>query len=96
MNRLRYLGRVGAWSAVVALSACAPLVPTAGACDASRAQGAVGQSVTPQEAQALRQQAGARTVRVIGHDQIISKEFNATRLSLQLDVRGRVVRAFCG
>jgi hypothetical protein len=96
MNSLRYLGRGGAWSAMVALSACAPLLPTAGACDASQAQGVVGRSVTPQEAQALRQQAGARTVRVIGYDQIISKEFNATRLSLQLDASGRVVRAFCG
>lgn len=96
MNSLRDLGRGGAWSAVLALSACAPFVPAAGACDASQAQGVVGQSVTPQAAQALRQRAGALTVRVIGHDQIISKEFNATRLSLQLDARGRVVRAFCG
>jgi hypothetical protein len=35
-------------------------------------------------------------VRVITHDQIISKEFDATRLSLQLGARGRVVRVFCG
>lgn len=96
MNRLRYLGRSGAWSAVLALSACAHLMPAEGACDASSAQALVGQSITPQAAEAARLQAGARTVRVITHDQIISKEFNATRLSLQLDARGRVVRAFCG
>jgi len=96
MNSLRSLGRGGAWSAVLALSACAPLVPTAGACDASPVQALVGQSITPQAVEAARLQAGARTVRVIAHDQIISKEFNATRLSLQLDARARVVRAFCG
>ncbi len=96
MNALSDLWRAGAWSAVLALSACAHGVPTAGACDASLAQGVVGQSVTPQEAEAARLQAGARTVRVIGHDQILSKEFNTTRLSLQLDARGRVVRVFCG
>ena len=96
MNGLRCLWRGGAWSAVWTLSACASLVPTAGACDASLAQGVLGLSVTPQAAQAVRLQAGARTVRLIGHDQIISKEFKATRLSLQLDARGQVVRAFCG
>ena len=96
MNGLRCLWRGGAWSAVFALAACMPRVPTAGACDASPVQGVLGQSVSPQEAEAARLQAGARTVRVIGHDQIISKEFNATRLSLQLDARGRVVRVFCG
>jgi hypothetical protein len=56
----------------------------------------VGQPVTPQAVEAARLQAGARTVRVIEHDQILSKEFNTTRLSLQLDARGRVVRVFCG
>ena len=96
MNALRCLWRAGASSAVLALSACAPLMPAEGACDASPAQALVGQSVTPQAAEAARLQAGARTVRVITHDQIISKEFDATRLSLQLDARGRVVRVFCG
>lgn len=96
MNGLRCLWHGGACSAVWALSACACLVPTAGACDASLAQGVLGQSVTPQAAEAARLQAGARTVRVIDHDQIISKEFKATRLSLQRDARGQVVRAFCG
>jgi hypothetical protein len=96
MNGLRCLWRGAAWSAVLALSACAPRVPTAGACDASPVQALVGQSVTPLAAEAARLQAGARTVRVIDHDQIISKEFNATRLSLQLDARGRVVRVSCG
>jgi hypothetical protein len=96
MNGLRCLWRGGAWSAVFVLAACMPRVPKAGACDASPVQGVLGQSVTPQGAEAARLQAGARTVRVIDHDQIISKEFNATRLSLQLDARGRVVRVFCG
>jgi hypothetical protein len=96
MYGLRCLWRGCVWSALLALSACAPRVPAAGACDASPAQGLVGQPVTPLAAEAARLQAGARSVRVIDHDQILSKEFNTTRLSLQLDARGRVVRVFCG
>ena len=65
-------------------------------CQAGPAQGAVGQTVTPQRAEAARQQAGARTVRVIGHGDIITKEYDSGRLNLQLDVGGRVVRVYCG
>jgi hypothetical protein len=68
----------------------------AGPCNAAPAQGAVGEVGTPALAETARQQAGARTVRVIGHDDMVTKEYDTTRLNLQLDARGRVVRVYCG
>ncbi len=65
-------------------------------CHAGPAQGVVGQIATPQRAEAARQQAGGRTVRVIGHGDIITKEYDSGRLNLQLDADGRVVRVYCG
>lgn len=65
-------------------------------CNAAPAQEAVGQTVTPQRAETARQQAGARAVRVIGHGDIITKEYNSGRLNLQLDADGRVARVYCG
>lgn len=83
--------------AQVAGAGKADAVPRAsGSCDAAPAQGAVGQPGSPQLAETARQQAGARTVRVIGHDDMVTKEYDTTRLNLQLDPRGRVVRVYCG
>lgn len=56
----------------------------------------MGQTVTPQWAEAARQQAGALRVRVIGHGDIITKEYDSGRLNLQLDAGGGVVRVYCG
>ncbi len=66
------------------------------ACEASRAWAVVGQAVTPERAETARQRAGARIVRVIGYDEIVTKEYNAVRLNLHLDAQGRVARADCG
>ncbi|MEY4711995.1 MAG: hypothetical protein RIS88_1445 [Pseudomonadota bacterium] len=68
----------------------------AGRCDAAPAQGAVGQAASPAVAETARQQAGARSVRVIGHDEVVTKEYDTSRLNLQLDARGMVVRVYCG
>lgn len=97
-----------AWVAALLLPACAPPSPqaptvvaeamprAAGACNAEPAQGAVGQPASPQRAETARQLAGAQTVRVIGHDDMVTKEYDTSRLNLQLDERGRVVRVYCG
>lgn len=83
-------------SARAPVEAAGGMPAAAGACDASHIQGVVGQVASPERAEAARQQAGARTVRVIGHDEIVTKEFNASRLNLHLDTQGRVARVYCG
>lgn len=78
-----------------AASAPATTSPAAG-CEAARAQAAVGQPGTSQLAEWARVQAGARSVRLIGHDEMVTKEYNSTRLNLQLDEGRRVARVYCG
>lgn len=65
-------------------------------CQAAPAQGAMGQVATPQRAEAARQQAQARIVRVIRHGEVVTKEHDTGRLNLQLDEHGRVIRVYCG
>ena len=110
MNGLCFPWNWLAWGAVLALPACAPPSPppapaasqdtplrsAASACNASLAQAAVGQLASPALAEAARQQAGARSVRVIGHDDMVTKEYDTSRLNLQLDLKGRVTRVYCG
>ena len=33
---------------------------------------------------------------MIGHDEMVTKEYDAGRLNLQLDAQGRVARVYCG
>ena len=99
MNRLALLL---AWGAVLVLPACAqqgtgsPAVREVAACDAARAQGALGRRGTPEVAEAARREAGADTVRLIGYGQVVTKEYLFGRLNLQLDELGTVVQVYCG
>ncbi len=86
----------GAPSQVAGTGRAEALPRASGSCDAAPAQDAVGRPASPQLAETARRQAGARTVRVIGHDDMVTKEYDTTRLNLQLDERGRVVRVYCG
>jgi len=80
-----------------AATAVAQAAPhNAGRCNAAPAQGAVGQVASAALAETARQQAGARTVRVIGHNDVVTKEYDTGRLNLQLDARAQVVRVYCG
>lgn len=56
----------------------------------------VGQRATREVLEQARQQAGARLLRVIGHDQMVTQEFNASRLSVLLDAQGRIAEIGCG
>lgn len=99
MNRLATLL---AWGAVLVLPACAqqgtgsPAPREVAACDAARAQGALGQRGTPEVAEAARREAGAQTVRLIRFGQVVTKEYRFGRLNLQLDAQGQVVQVYCG
>lgn len=94
----------------LALSACAqvptsdsaapPPVPAVDAtssahCDAGKAADAVGQLPTPETQERARTDAGAEIVRVLRHDQPITKEFRMGRLNLVLDTEGKIASVNC-
>ncbi|MDR6841723.1 I78 family peptidase inhibitor [Pseudoxanthomonas sacheonensis] len=97
-------------SLILSLSACAQIPapadaassPTSGAeaaapahCDAGKASDAVGQLPTPETQERARTSAGAEVVRVLRHNQPITKEFRVGRLNLVLDAEGRIARINC-
>jgi hypothetical protein len=68
----------------------------AAGCNARSVQDLVGQYASALIAEGARQRAGAVRVRMIGHDEMVTKEYDPGRLNLQLDPRGRVARVYCG
>jgi hypothetical protein len=86
---------------ILSLSACAQIpAPVAGTaqarCDAGKASGAVGQLPTPETQERARTRAGAEVVRVLRHNQPITKEFRVGRLNLALNAEGRIASVNCG
>ena len=95
---------------ILSLSACAqipaaadtasPSTPDAAAtvpahCDAGKASEVVGQLPTPETQERARTRAGAEVVRVLRHNQPITKEFRVGRLNLVLDAEGRIASVNC-
>jgi hypothetical protein len=70
--------------------------PVAGRCNAAPAQFAVGRNADTALENETRTRAGAKTVRVLKPNQIVTMEFNAERLNLSVDDAGRVTRVNCG
>ncbi|MGH8831146.1 MAG: I78 family peptidase inhibitor [Polaromonas sp.] len=70
--------------------------PSAGRCNAAPAQFAVGRNANAVLENEARTRAGARTVRVLRPNQVVTMEFNAERLNLTIDDSGRVTRVNCG
>ncbi|RZJ50486.1 MAG: proteinase inhibitor I78 [Acidovorax sp.] len=78
-------------------SASAPPTPPAtGQCTAQPAQGAVGQNSTSTVVETARARSGAQIARILRPGQMITKEFNAQRLNLEVDATGRIVAVNCG
>jgi hypothetical protein len=88
------------------LAACAqepPAVPEAapppvfapGECDAQAAQSAVGKTYDAALAEEVRARSRAERVRAVRPGEMVTMEFDARRLTLQLDAQGRVVSARC-
>lgn len=65
-------------------------------CAAEPAKSAIGQLLSPQLEAAARYRAGASRVRVVKPGQMTTMEFDAGRLTLDVDARARVVNARCG
>jgi len=69
--------------------------PVPAHCDAGKASEAVGQLPTPETQERARTNAGAEVVRVLRHNQPITKEFRVGRLNLVLDAEGRIANINC-
>ena len=79
----------------------APTSPPAGSpppsvCNAQAAQFAVGQNSTASVMESARVRSGAQMARILRPGQIITKEFDAQRLNLEVDGNGRIIAARCG
>jgi len=70
--------------------------PPGGRCEAGPAQSAIGKASTARNVEAARVAAGARMARTLGPGQMVTKEFDAERLNLEVDAKGRIVAARCG
>jgi len=93
----------GLAATALALAACAevprqplPKPSPPQACDAERVQDITGLHGSQELAQAARTRAGAEIVRMIAHDQMVTREYRAGRLNLWLDAQGRVREVTCG
>lgn len=70
--------------------------PAAVACQPGPAQFAVGQVATQELLAQAQRRAGAARARVLRPDQVVTMEFDAQRLNLDVDQANRVLRARCG
>ena len=70
--------------------------PVSSRCNAAPAQFAVGRNVGAALENEARTRAGAKAVRVLRPNQVVTMEFNAERLNLTVDDAGRVTRVNCG
>lgn len=70
--------------------------PAGGDCRMAGAQFALGRTADAALLTEAAQRAGAKTVRVLRPNQVITMEFNAQRLNLEVDKANRVVAARCG
>ena len=94
----------GLLPALVVLAGCASQgpatgptgAPLGGTCNAQPAQSAIGKSSTAKVVEAARVSAGALMVRILRPGQMITKEFDAERLNLEVDAAGRIVAVRCG
>lgn len=77
-------------------SGSAPAGPSAGVCNAQGAQFAVGKTAGASLVEDARQRSGSYMARVLRPNQVVTMEFNAQRLNLDVDAAGVVTRVRCG
>ena len=66
------------------------------ACNAQPAQSAVGQNSTASVMESARARSGAQIARILRPGQMVTKEFDAQRLNLEVDGNGRIIAVRCG
>lgn len=74
----------------------APAGPAAGVCNAQGAQFAVGKRAAASTVEEARQRSNSYMARVLWPKQVVTMEFNAQRLNLDVDAAGVVQRVRCG
>jgi hypothetical protein len=90
-----------------ALIGCAPLAPPAGEdaamdrsdgriCDANQAQALVGRPGTREIAVEAQRLSGAGAVRWLQPGQLVTMEYRADRLNIEVDAQNRIVAIRCG
>lgn len=82
-------------------SAAAPVPAAAmntsmGQCNAQPAQFAVGQNSTAVVVESARSRSGAKMARILRPGQMVTREFDAQRLNLEVDGNGQILVARCG
>lgn len=70
--------------------------PSVGACNAAAAQFAVGLPGSAQLAGRAMQAAGAQRFRWLRPGEVVTMEYDASRLNLEVDATGKVIRVRCG
>ncbi len=73
-----------------------PAGPPTGVCNAQGAQFALGKQPLASLVEQARQRSGSYMARVLRPGQVVTMEFNAQRLNLDLDAAGVIIRARCG
>lgn len=68
----------------------------AASCDPLQAQWVVGKPVGESEAEQARKDAGAKSARILKPGQVVTMEFNAARLNIDVDEKGIGVATRCG
>lgn len=66
------------------------------ACNAAAASFAVGKPWTAELGEQARAASGAKTLRTIRHGDMVTMDYQADRLNLELDEAGRVTHVRCG
>jgi hypothetical protein len=99
------IAALAAPAALALLQACAqpaavpsppkPVVPE-GQCNSAGAAFAVGHAAGEALVSQAGVRAGAARVRILRPGQMVTQEFDASRLNLEVDAGGRVIRVRCG
>jgi hypothetical protein len=94
--------RIAAAGLVATTLACATVPPEdvpehgAGSCDSAPVQDLVGRQASQELAEDAIRRSGARRMRWISPGQMVTMEFRADRLNIDLDERNRVKALRCG
>jgi hypothetical protein len=76
--------------------ASAPEPPPVGSCDASQAQGLVGQPAEQALLDQARTDTGAKRLRVLKPNQAVTMEFDGERLNIEVDAKNQITGVRCG
>lgn len=76
--------------------ASAPEPPPVGSCDASQAQGLVGQAAEQALLDQARSDTGAKSLRVLKPNQVVTMEFDGERLNIEVDAKNQITGVRCG